>query len=91
MGGKFHRGFATALKPLWKELEADVREVAPSAVFTGHSLGGAMATLAATLVRPDSPITFGSPRVGDEDRRVITSPADEVVSRVRRSASLATR
>ncbi|HET8644247.1 MAG TPA: lipase family protein, partial [Vicinamibacteria bacterium] len=32
----------------------------------GHSLGAALATLAATLVRPSGLYTFGSPRVGDE-------------------------
>lgn len=65
-GGKVHRGFAEALGPLWREMEADVRALPSPAVFTGHSLGGAMATLAATLWRPESLITFGSPRVGDE-------------------------
>lgn len=41
-------------------------------VFTGHSLGGAFATLAATMAevqgwtkKPDAVITFGAPRVGD--------------------------
>lgn len=37
------------------------------ALFTGHSLGGALATLAATLYGPDHLYTFGSPRVGDGD------------------------
>merc|ERR1719215_1783855 len=41
-------------------------------VFTGHSMGGAIATLMATLAEtegwsktPDAVITFGAPRVGD--------------------------
>jgi triacylglycerol lipase len=37
------------------------------ALFTGHSLGGALATLAAALYGPDYLYTFGSPRVGDGD------------------------
>jgi hypothetical protein len=36
-------------------------------LFTGHSLGGALATLAAALHGPDYLYTFGSPRVGDRD------------------------
>lgn len=42
-------------------------------VFTGHSMGGAFAILAATLVfkegwerQPDAVVTFGAPRVADE-------------------------
>lgn len=34
-------------------------------VLTGHSLGGALATLAASVLRPDLLVTLGSPRVGD--------------------------
>eukprot|EP00929_Paragymnodinium_shiwhaense_P105998 TRINITY_DN71083_c0_g2_i1.p1 TRINITY_DN71083_c0_g2~~TRINITY_DN71083_c0_g2_i1.p1 ORF type:complete len:617 (-),score=102.37 TRINITY_DN71083_c0_g2_i1:93-1943(-) len=42
-------------------------------VFTGHSLGGALALLAATMAesqrwmrRPDATVTFGAPRVADD-------------------------
>jgi hypothetical protein len=34
-------------------------------ILTGHSLGAAMATLAATIWRPEWLVTLGSPRVGD--------------------------
>merc|ERR1712083_1165514 len=41
-------------------------------VFTGHSMGGALATLAATIAesehwkrKPDAVVTFGAPRIAD--------------------------
>jgi len=70
-GGKVHTGFAKALLEIWQgELGAEAA-IKPldgySLLFTGHSLGAAMATLAASLRTPTSLYTFGSPRVGDAD------------------------
>lgn len=69
--GAFHRGFWNALEDVWPPLEAHLRRLQrarPRPVFlTGHSLGGAMATLAAArFVHEDKPFTsvytFGQPR-----------------------------
>lgn len=64
-----HHGFQTLFDRLWPRLEPAVAAVDGPIQFTGHSLGGAFATLAAALVgRPkDCLVTFGSPRVGNAD------------------------
>ncbi len=64
-GGNAHRGFAEALDRVWPEAEASVAQAGTPLLFTGHSLGAALATLAASLVPKAVLITFGSPRVGD--------------------------
>ncbi len=72
-GMKVHMGFQTAIDSVWAEvfgLLAAYRARHPSSeiLFTGHSLGSALATLA--LSRFDgsnvSLYTFGSPRVGND-------------------------
>ena len=64
-GGKVHAGFSRALGKIWPRLVLSLGERDARLLYTGHSLGGALATLAATLVPPDALYTFGSPRVGD--------------------------
>lgn len=68
-GGKVHSGFQKEVNDLWMDVVNEIdnnsqlknpREV----YFTGHSLGGAMATIAATRHKPVGLYTFGSPRVG---------------------------
>ena len=70
-----HDGFKAAVETVWPEIEAAIgRRAAPAQplFFTGHSLGGALAILAAaraTLLRNAPQIvvyTFGSPRTGGE-------------------------
>jgi hypothetical protein len=64
--GNVHSGFDKALQEVWAEAEAALREFNKYGfLFTGHSLGAAMATLASSLQRPKSLYTIGSPRVGD--------------------------
>ena len=70
--GKVHRGFKDALDEVWekKGLLKYIRSKASSRTiwFTGHSLGAALATLAADRYENVQGVyTFGSPRVGDKD------------------------
>ncbi len=64
-GGRVHSGFAAALDTTWPVVQAALRETRAPLLFSGHSLGAALATLAASLVPDAVLITFGSPRVGD--------------------------
>jgi len=66
-GGKAHSGFAKALLDVWLQVNAALPPVGEYLLlFTGHSLGAAMATLASSLRTPKALYTFGSPRVGDQ-------------------------
>jgi hypothetical protein len=61
-----HSGFAKALLDVWQGVDAALQLIGDYALlFTGHSLGASMATLAASLLKPKSLYTFGSPRVGN--------------------------
>jgi Lipase (class 3) len=73
--GLVHRGFSDSLETLWSGVSAAVSQKLAAktlpVVVTGHSKGGALATLAAIRMRGESvatPLgvyTYGSPRVGD--------------------------
>jgi triacylglycerol lipase len=66
--GRVHEGFLSALNEVREDLEPAIESVRPCRlVYTGHSLGAAMATLMAGLHRPDALYTFGSPLAGDSD------------------------
>jgi len=68
-GGNVHRGFKTAL--VWTDLEDYVSNLQKNNLkiwITGHSLGAALATLAADRYgNVQGLYTYGSPRVGDQD------------------------
>jgi len=63
--GRVHRGFARALGLVLPVLRKSLPEDSRRLIITGHSLGAAMATLAASLLEPAELYTFGEPRVGN--------------------------
>lgn len=72
--GRVHRGFQLALEDIWPSLLNTVNKFQKKQRkplwITGHSLGGALSTLAAAdLIHQDRPYygvyTFGQPRCGD--------------------------
>lgn len=75
VGARFHKGFIEALEEIWAPLLAEIQKVvkakARPVFVTGHSLGGALALLAAwRLHRSFIPIhqiyTFGAPMIGND-------------------------
>lgn len=75
VGARFHLGFMTALAEVWDPLKAAVDEELAKqdrkVWVTGHSLGGALATLAAwrleqQFVTVEGVYTFGAPMIGNE-------------------------
>ncbi len=79
-GGVVHCGFHAALEQIWAaELQPCLTRLkaanpARTIWLTGHSLGGALATLAAArLAGVTGLYTFGSPRVGDRAVRAAMS------------------
>jgi triacylglycerol lipase len=69
--GRVHRGFKREVDDLWPKLEEVLQDDSRTTWFTGHSLGGAMATICAGRcylshipAMPKELHTFGSPRVG---------------------------
>lgn len=73
--GRVHRGFKKEVDDIWPELEqmlsANQKILNKRLWFTGHSLGGAMASICAgrcllseIKTSPEQIHTFGSPRVG---------------------------
>ncbi|MCR9247660.1 MAG: lipase family protein [bacterium] len=79
-GGKVHTGFHDALADVWDQLVAYLKSIGANTEkdgktvwLTGHSLGGALAVLAASrlchknLTAVAGLYTIGQPRVGDAD------------------------
>jgi triacylglycerol lipase len=75
VGARFHRGFLEALDLVWQPLYAAADEALKAKErplrVTGHSLGGALALLAAWRLKRNflsvhEVVTFGAPMVGNE-------------------------
>lgn len=67
-GGLVHRGYKESVDAIADDLAKAVTQTKQPLIYTGHSLGGAMATLARTLApRPDMTVTFGAPKVGNQE------------------------
>lgn len=68
IGGKIHVGFKGEINKLWPAIEKAVVGI-DRLYVTGHSLGAAMATIAAGRMHSKviALITFGSPRVGNQE------------------------
>lgn len=75
--GRVHRGFYSALDSIWHDINQEIstlRTNNQSLWITGHSLGGALASLAAANFELQHPhiningvYTFGQPRIGDDE------------------------
>jgi hypothetical protein len=70
--GRIHSGFGSGVEEVWQGVLDAIAEAGRPVVFTGHSLGGALAALAAFRAdRAGHPVaaiyTYGQPRVGHRD------------------------
>jgi len=61
-----HEGFKEAIESVWPQVDAELSNLTCPLFYTGHSLGAALATLAAARRAPRAVYTFGSPLVGNE-------------------------
>ena len=75
VGAKFHKGFVDAIADIWEplrdEVEAKMKQSDRPLWITGHSLGGALALLAAWLfkrrfVAVHQIYTYGAPMIGNQ-------------------------
>lgn len=98
--GRVHRGFQTALEDVWDEMLATIEQFKDNQQtlwLTGHSLGGALATLAAAeRIDEDQPwnglYTFGQPRCVDRTMsRNINVEAKERIFRFQNNNDIVTR
>jgi hypothetical protein len=65
--GKVFVGFKSALAEVQSDLLAAINPIDYRTLYTGHSLGAALATLLAGIKVPSALYTIGSPRVGNQD------------------------
>ncbi|MGI9519028.1 MAG: lipase family protein [Pirellulaceae bacterium] len=71
--GRVHRGFKQEVDDLWDHLQGLLQDNSLPLWFTGHSLGGAIATISAGRCflshiesEPREIYTYGSPRIGNK-------------------------
>jgi triacylglycerol lipase len=101
-GIRVHSGFIKLLDEVWdalsNELAATAADPSIRIWFTGHSLGAALATLAAVRaekrqIRVHAVYTYGSPRIGDGtfQKAVNDTGLQQKLFRIRNNADLVTR
>jgi hypothetical protein len=64
-GAFVHSGFYLMFKRIWPLLWPTLRLAPRPWIFTGHSLGGALAMFANAVAGADKVYTFGAPRIGN--------------------------
>ncbi len=75
-GAEVHGGFVNAYEDVWPEMEAEIKRLVAEKdrpiLFTGHSMGGALASMAALDLKQQSigtihsVYTFGCPPIGNQ-------------------------
>lgn len=77
--GEVHAGFRRAYLALASAVDSWLRGEALGArlIVSGHSLGGAMAALCASIHRPSLLVTLGAPRTGDQTFAASLAGIDE--------------
>lgn len=65
-GAFLHSGFYVFFKRIWPLLYPTLQTLPRPWIFTGHSLGGALAMIAGVVAKPDFICNFGAPKVGNE-------------------------
>lgn len=84
-GGRVHQGFADSFDTVRADIEAWIaaNHIAHDRLLVcGHSLGGALATLAASAWKPAHLLTIGCPRVGDADFARSIAPGGTACERI---------
>ena len=99
--GAFHRGFYQSVQDIWAPMDDEIKRLQGiekrPVWFTGHSLGGAMAAIAAAMfVHEDRPFsgvyTFGQPRCMDRDTcRIFNMEAKDRFHRFQNNNDIVTR
>jgi triacylglycerol lipase len=85
---RVHSGFLDALDSVWERIAPALSSLDRPLFITGHSLGAALATIAATRTRARAVYTFGSPRVGNDE--FVRSLAQVPIYRIVDDADLVT-